>query len=156
LKWSFGGKEQHGWAIYVPLVRRTISVSIGPESRDFAIAVAVWQRNHGLEPTGVIDSQTWNALISDFQFRRIKSREYPTADQLIEAPLCLLYDPARAIELRQVERATYAAYLKMLAAALKDKSLGLKRDSHGNLDEGEMFLRLISAFRSRDYQDKLR
>jgi hypothetical protein len=42
-------------------------------------------------------------------------------------------DPERLEELRQVEKTTYAAYQRMLAAALKDPSLHLVHTSDGKL-----------------------
>ncbi len=44
----------------------------------------------------------------------------------------------------------------MVTAAVKDKSLNLATDGKGNLAESEKFLKIISAFRSREYQEKLR
>jgi LAS superfamily LD-carboxypeptidase LdcB len=44
----------------------------------------------------------------------------------------------------------------MLAAALKDPSLHLVQTSDGKLAGTEKYLKIISAFRSREYQEKLR
>jgi LAS superfamily LD-carboxypeptidase LdcB len=44
----------------------------------------------------------------------------------------------------------------MLAAALKDPSLHLVQTTDGKLAGAEKYLKIISAFRSREYQEKLR
>ena len=76
--------------------------------------------------------------------------------QLLLAPSTDFYDPSRPEELRQVERETYAAYRRMLAAAAADTSLGLKLEPTGELAESEKFFKIISAYRSKEYQERLR
>ena len=44
----------------------------------------------------------------------------------------------------------------MVAAAIADRSLGLAHTSRDELAPGEKYLKIISAFRSREYQEKLR
>ncbi|HZG53107.1 MAG TPA: D-alanyl-D-alanine carboxypeptidase family protein, partial [Pyrinomonadaceae bacterium] len=86
---------------------------------------------------------------------RRKISTYPQPDQLLTVPAAEFWDSSRADELRQVERQTYAAYKRMLAAAIADPSLQLStRD--GELAASEKYLKIISAFRSREYQDRLR
>ena len=58
--------------------------------------------------------------------------------------------------MRQVERETYAAYKRMVAAACADPSLGLKHTVSGELAPEEKFFKIVSAFRSREYQEHLR
>src|SRR5262245_44292271 len=41
--WTFGGKEQHGWYLYTPLINRLLGVEDGPGSSAFALALARWQ-----------------------------------------------------------------------------------------------------------------
>src|SRR5687767_3772103 len=36
LTWTFGGKAQTGWNIYVPLISHTIGTDSGPETSEFA------------------------------------------------------------------------------------------------------------------------
>ena len=83
-------------------------------------------------------------LVSQWQSNRLKDRTAATPDQLLTAPPADFYDPGRAAELRQVERNTYAAYKEMFAAADADLKLG------------RGYLKIVSAFRSREYQDRLR
>jgi hypothetical protein len=155
LVWTFGSKQQHGWYIYTPLIKQLINTKQDSASVEFARAVARWQTKSALKPSGVIDEETLYAMIKAWQDARLKDRTPATPDQLLTAPLSDFYDPSRAVELRQVERRTYAAYKRMVAAAVADRSLGLAH-SGKELASGEKYLKIISAFRSREYQEKLR
>jgi LAS superfamily LD-carboxypeptidase LdcB len=95
-------------------------------------------------------------MISRWQGARLKDRAYPHADALVTAVASDFYDPTRPDELRQVERETYAAYKRMVAAAAADPSLHLARGADGQLTPSEKYLKIISAFRSREYQEQLR
>src|SRR5262249_41685929 len=157
LNWMFGSKAQHGWAIYVPLICREIATDADVQSAEFAQAVARWQRQNGLAPSGIIDSSTWSAMVRDFQSRRIKDRGYPQPDQMVTAPASEFYDPERPQELRQVQRDAYQSYKRMLAAAATDLQLGAPLDgTAASSVASNQYLRIISAFRSREYQDQLR
>jgi hypothetical protein len=157
LGWTFGGKPQRGWAIYVPLIQRALGTEDDPASEKFAARLARWQKNVGLKANGVMDVQTLMRMVSTWQSQRplLKSRVYPRPDQLLTVPPSEFYDSGRADDLRQVERQTYAAYKRMLAAAVADSSLQLKTQG-GELAAAEKYLKIISAFRSREYQDRLR
>lgn len=155
LEWTFGGKQQRGWYLYLPLIRRTLNNGQEIQSLGFAKAVAVWQKKAGLPATGILDANSLYGMISGWQSARLKDREVARPDQLVTAPVSDFYDPTRAEELRQVERSTYAAYKRLVAAALADKTLGLAGNKSG-LAAKEKFLKIISAFRSREYQEKLR
>lgn len=155
LVWTFGSKQQTGWYIYTPLIKQLINTKQDSASVEFARAVARWQAKSALKPSGVIDEETLYVMIKTWQDARLKDRSVAQPDQLLTAPISDFYDPTRAEELRQVERRTYAAYQRMVAAAVADRSLGL--DHKGKeLASGEKYLKIISAFRSREYQDKLR
>jgi uncharacterized protein YcbK (DUF882 family) len=156
LDWVFGGKQQRGWSLYEPLIERTLAVENGSESNEFALAVSRWQSSLGLQSSGIIDRDSWMGMVGVWQSRRLKDHTYPTPDQLVTATPSECYDPARPAELRQVERTTYAAYKRMIAAAAADKSLGLQLNAQGELADSEKFLKIVSAFRSREYQDNLR
>ena len=156
VSWTFGGKEQHGWYLYTPLISRLLGTDQGPTTKGFALALARWQQVAGLNPTGVLDEESLNTMVLKWQAARIKYRDVAPAEQLVTVSPNEFYDPERLEELRQVERSTYAAYQRMLAAALKDPSLRLAHDGEGKLASGEKFLKIISAFRSREYQEKLR
>lgn len=156
LKWTFGSKQQRGWYIYTPLIKRLINTKQGSASAHFAQAVARWQGKSGLKPSGVLDDETLYAMIKTWQDARLKDRTVAKPEQLLTAPLADFYDPTRAEELRQVERRTYAAYKRMIAAAVSDRSLGLARTPRGELASGEKYLKIVSAYRSQEYQEKLR
>ncbi|HEY1404255.1 MAG TPA: D-alanyl-D-alanine carboxypeptidase family protein [Pyrinomonadaceae bacterium] len=155
LRWTFGGKQQRGWAIYVPLIQRLIGSNEDASSEGFAASLARWQKRAELAPSGVLDEATLMRMISTWQGRRRKSSTYPQPDQLLVAPAADFWDPSRADDLRKVERQTYAAYKRMVSAAVGDSSLQLA-GRNGELAASEKYLKIISAFRSRKYQDRLR
>lgn len=156
LNWTFGGKQQRGWYLYDLLIGQTLNTNVENVDADFAAAVAAWQKKRGLSSSGVLDENSWMVLVGQWQGNRLKNRASATPDQLLTAPPSDFYDPSRAEELRQVERATHAAYKQMIAAAIADPSLNLKHTSAGELAPTEKFLKIVSAFRSREYQDELR
>jgi peptidoglycan hydrolase-like protein with peptidoglycan-binding domain len=155
LRWDFGGKAQNGWAIYVPLISQTIGTEKESSSPEFAAAVAQWQKNAGIEADGIIDRPTLEALIKFWQSRRVLNGSYPSDDQLISAPISEFFDPTRDPSLLQLERETYSAYKRMLRAAAKDLG-SVKFTKNGEIAPGEKFFTIVSAFRSREYQDSLR
>ncbi len=144
LKWAFGGKQQRGWYLYDLLIGKTLNTQHDTTTSDFAAALAAWQKKMRLSADGVLDEDSLMRMVSQWQSNRLKNRAYAMPDQLLEAPPADFYDPGRAAELRQVERNTYAAYKEMFAAADKDLKLA---PGH---------LKIISSFRSRAYQDRLR
>jgi len=156
LTWTFGSKQQKGWYIYTPLIKRLIDTKQDSGSTQFAQAISRWQAKSGLKSSGMLDEETLYAMIKTWQDARLKDRSQALPDQLLTAPVADFYDPTRAEELRQVEKRTYAAYKRMISAAVADRSLRLGHTSRGELASGEKFLKIVSAFRSRDYQDKLR
>jgi len=154
LVWNFGAKEQRGWYLYAALIRQTVGAEAGETTNEFARAVAVWQAKNGLSETGTIDRETLYRMIEFWQSRRVNSSVYPADEDLLTAPITDFYDPTRDVELLKVERETYRTYKKMVAAAAAE--LKLKTNKNGEFAEDEKFLRIISAFRSREYQAKLR
>jgi hypothetical protein len=156
LEWEFGGKQQRGWYLYTPLIARLIETDRDAATGDFASALARWQKSEGLQASGVLDDETLYRMVSAWQGARLKDKSDPRADQLLVAPVSDFYDSSRPDELRQIERETYAAYKRMVAAALADPSLGLKGTKAGELAPEEKFLKIVSSFRSRQYQEQLR
>jgi D-alanyl-D-alanine carboxypeptidase len=156
LNWTFGSKSQRGWYLYVPLIKKLIKTKDEPNTLKFAAEIARWQEKSGRNPSGVLDDETLYAMIGVWQAARLKDRSVAPPEQLFTAPISDFYDPTRAEELRQVERRTYTAYKRMVAAAVADRSLGLGRTKQGELAADEKFLRIVSAFRSPAYQEKLR
>lgn len=155
LIWIFGSKQQTGWYLYTPLIKQLIGTKQDSATVQFARAVARWQTKAALKPSGVVDEETLYAMIKAWQDARLKDRTPASPDKLLTAPLSDFYDPTRAEELRQVERRTYAAYKRMISAAIADRSLALAHQGK-QLAPDEKYLKIVSAFRSREYQEKLR
>ncbi len=153
LRWTFGKKAQTGWYIYVPLIQHTIKTESEPESNEFAVALSTWQNENALPANGILDEKTLFALIKVWQSRRIPKLYEADEKLLFNAPIADFFDPTRERNLLNVEREAYTAYKKMVAAAAKD--LGLKIEK-GNLTGEDKFLTIISAHRSRAYQEQLR
>jgi zinc D-Ala-D-Ala carboxypeptidase len=156
LNWAFGGKQQRGWYLYTPLISRLLETDDEAAGSDFASALSRWQTASGLRPSGVLDDETLYRMVSTWQGSRLKNKEYATPDRLLQAPSSDFYDPERPDALRQVERETYAAYRRMIAAAAADSSLGLKLTARGELAPEEKFFKIVSSFRSREHQAHLR
>jgi LAS superfamily LD-carboxypeptidase LdcB len=156
LNWVFGGKTQRGWQLYTPLISRMIGADADAQTNDFAVSLSRWQKQNGIEAHGILENSTWSQMVSALQSNRIKDRTYPTADQLVTIPTYECYDPTRTEELRKVERRAYEAYKRMIAAAAADSSLGLSVTGNGQLAASEKYFKVISAFRSREYQEHLR
>lgn len=148
LIWTFGGKQQTGWHLYDLLIGKTVNADHDPLSNDFAASLSKWQKKSGLSSSGVLDENTLMAMISQWQRNRLKIRTPATQDDLILAPSSDFYDPSRAPELRQVERKTYEAYKEMIAAAHADPEL--------KLTSNDKYFKIISSFRSPEYQEELR
>jgi zinc D-Ala-D-Ala carboxypeptidase len=156
LTWSFGKKGQRGWYLYDLLIGETFNISHNASSIEFAATIAGWQKQKGLSVSGVLDEDSWMALVMQWQANRLKDKTPATPDQLLTAPTSDFYDPSRLDELRQVERETYQAYKAMVAAAIADPTLKLAHTSATELASTEKFFKIISSFRSREYQEKLR
>ena len=148
VNWTFGGKQQRGWYLYDLLIGKTLDTPHDPITNDFAALLAKWQKKRGLRSDGLLDEASLMKLVSHWQSDRLKSRTPATPDQLVLAPTTDFYDPGRATELRQVERNTYEAYKQMIAAAHADPALNLKAS--------DKYLKIVSAFRSPEYQEQLR
>jgi zinc D-Ala-D-Ala carboxypeptidase len=147
LSWTFGGKQQQGWYLYTPLINQTIGSDKSTDSVDFATALSNWQKSVKLAPSGVLDDGTWQAMIRTWQSRLTRGRVRTIPDELFIAPTSDFYDPGRLEELRKVEHQTYAAYKRMIAAAMVDPSLKLTKK--------DKYLKIVSAFRPQEYQDNL-
>ncbi len=148
LSWTFGGKQQRGWYLYDLLIAETLKSNDDPLTNDFADTLARWQKKRGVGADGVLDQNTMMSLVSYWQSNRLKNKAYAQPDQLVTAPASDFYDPSRAEELRQVDREAYAAYKKMIAAAIADPEL--------KLAPAGKYFKIISSFRSREYQENLR
>jgi len=159
LEWSFGGKSQRGWYLYAPLIQQEIGTDKNPDDEVFSVALAAWQASAQLNTGGALDNDSWTRIIAAWQARRLKDHTPAAPDQLLTAPAADFYDASRPDALRKVEPQTYAAYKRMIKAAATDPSLHLATTGDGDkltLASSEKFLKIVSAFRSREYQDGLR
>ena len=155
LQWTFGGKQQRGWYLYDLLIKRTLDTQKDSSTPDFAAAVAAWQKRAGLIPSGILDEDSLMAMVSQWQSNRLKNRAYASPELLVTPPPLEFYDPERPAELRQVHRDAYVAYKQLIEAAIADPTLKLAHRG-GELAPAEKFFKIVSSFRSREYQDKLR
>lgn len=155
LAWNFG-KTQAGWEIYVPLISNTIGTEASPDSPSFAAAVSSWQSKNAMEPSGILDVGTLGAMIKFWQSQRLGRSDFPGDGRLASAPIVDFYDPTRSPDLLKLERETYAAYRRLIAAAAKELGGSVRFTRTGELAGGEKFLRIVSAYRSAEYQAMLR
>jgi uncharacterized protein YcbK (DUF882 family) len=147
MPWQFGGKAQRGWYLYVPLIQDVVGTDAQPDSPDFAVALATWQKQRRVDCTpGVLDAPSWASIMSALQSARTKDATQCPTDELVEVPAEQWLYPDRPAELRHLRRDAYDAYLKMVAAARAD----LGADASGE------YFRLISGHRSAEYQKQLR
>src|SRR4030095_5632397 len=58
LNWTFGGKQQRGWYLYIPLIARLLRTEATANSEKFATHLSDWQKKRALAPTGVLDEET--------------------------------------------------------------------------------------------------
>ena len=152
LEWVFGGRQQRGWRLYEPLITHFIGAAAPGEK--FTLSLKQWQRSSGLPADGILNQTSWLKMVEQWQARRSKDRTIPASEKLITVAAAEFYDPERPGELRQLELETYRAYKKMMAAAARDLNLPL--DADGKIAAAEKSLKIISAFRSPEYQQKLR
>lgn len=156
LRWTLGRRSQRGWYLYVPLIQHALKTEAEPNSTDFAKEVYNWQKSKKIYANGILNRKTLYSFITYWQSKRIRPIVLAKEHQLLTAPISNFYDPTRDIELLKVEKETFKAYKKMIKAAIADKSLKLKVNKKGELDENEKFLKLISTYRSPAYQASLR
>ena len=147
---------QNGWAIYVDLIAQTIGADADAGSEDFASRLADWQSGKGDQPTGVLDVATVQKFVAHWQGQRLGRSSTPPIERLISAPITDFWDAGRDPNMLQLEKDTFAAYKRMIAAASKDLDKQLRFSSTGELASGEKFLRIVSAYRSPEYQASLR
>jgi hypothetical protein len=152
LGWAFGGKQQKGWYLYTPLIAHLIGAGVDAGTAGFAMQLSVWQRENGIEPTGALDNDTWSRMVSAFQSRRVNGSSNSSPGNLVPIPVSDCYDPDRPEELRKADSLTFAAYKRMVAAA----SVELKASGDAEVSSNDKFFKVVSAFRSREYQDHLR
>jgi D-alanyl-D-alanine carboxypeptidase len=149
LTWKFGGTTQRGWYLYTALIQRTIHTEAKPDSEQFSKALSAWQKQNELHADGILDSETWMKMVSIYQSDRLSGSSRTQAFTGLEVvPSSFFYDPLRPQDLRKVGEATLSAYHKMVAAA--------KKDLAGDVDFSQNWLKIISSYRTPEYQAQLR
>lgn len=95
----------------------------GPETMS---AVASFQRNHGLSPTGVTDQQTWEAVVAEYEPALIRRDS--------AHPLYIVLNPGQVI--RKGERHPHVYLVQAILAVLSEtyESIG-RPGSTGILDD---------------------
>jgi hypothetical protein len=156
LNWKFGSKVQSGWEIYEPLIADTVGTEADAGTAEFAAALSKWQSTRGLTAMGIVDEDTLYAFTRFWQSQRLGRSNFPGDDKLYSAPISDFYDPTRDVELLKLERETYVAYKRMIAAAAADLGKSVRFTKSGDLAPGEKYLRIVSAYRSQEYQNQLR
>src|SRR5256714_3558528 len=86
LDWAFGGKQQHGWYLYTPLISRMVETDKDAGTGDFANAVSRWQKTTGLQPDGVLDEDTLYRMVSEWQGARLQDKIPAQPGPLLLAP----------------------------------------------------------------------
>ncbi|MFN6963664.1 MAG: D-alanyl-D-alanine carboxypeptidase family protein [Pyrinomonadaceae bacterium] len=155
LAWKFG-KAQTGWEIYVPLIAETVGTDASADSPAFAASVARWQAKNAMSPSGIVDADTIDALVKFWQARRRSDSAASYESDIVAVPIADFYDPTRSPDLLKLDRETYTAYKRMIAAATRDLARELRLTRTGELAPEEKFLKIVSAYRSPEYQEQLR
>lgn len=70
LAWSPFGKPETGWEIYAPRIAVEIGTGCAPGSEGFAAALARWQGQHGMAPTGVMDEAAFAVMLPRWHLAR--------------------------------------------------------------------------------------
>ncbi len=156
LRWTLGRRTQVGWYLYVPLIQHALQTESAPNTSEFAYHVHKWQTKNRIYPSGIVNKRTLYSFITHWQSKRIKRITNAAESQLLTASIANFYDPTRDEELLKVHKDAFAAYKKMIAAAITDKIFGLNYSKEGSLPKEEKRLKIISSYRSPSYQASLR
>lgn len=70
LEWAPFGATEWGWETYLPLIQRELRTRCGAGTPIFASHLAAFQQTHGLAPTGLFDSATFQVFKGVWQERR--------------------------------------------------------------------------------------
>ena len=70
LEWAPFGSAEWGWETYLPLIQRELKTACAPGTPIFASHMAAFQQTHGLMPTGLFDSETFQVFRGLWQERR--------------------------------------------------------------------------------------
>lgn len=138
------GKQETGWASYLPLVSKEIATQCNPADPGFAAAFGDWQRANRLPPTGMVDELALLRMKVIWQqrrpFVRIRSRgvcpDAPSMASLTKAGS----DESYGKEI-QVTPDLLGAYRRLAGAARTE----------GVVSAGSQYLKIFSGFRAPQY-----
>jgi len=68
--WAPFGVPETGWDAYAPSIAHEIRTGCGPTTAGFAAALAGWQKDHKLSPTGEVEANTFEAMRVAWMLRR--------------------------------------------------------------------------------------
>ncbi|MFV0388249.1 MAG: D-alanyl-D-alanine carboxypeptidase family protein [Pyrinomonadaceae bacterium] len=154
LVWNYGSKSQRGWYLYKYLIANTLHTEPAIDTREFAEEVMAWQEANSLPETGVIDEPTLMSFIVFWQSQRIRPVYEANENSLLTASIENFWDSTRPIELRKVDSEAFRAYSEMVVAAKADGAN--VKFVPGNPANDDSFLKIISSYRSPEYQRSLR
>jgi LAS superfamily LD-carboxypeptidase LdcB len=122
--WSVFGRAETGWEIYAPLTAHEIATACGPDQPGFAEALSVWQKQHGLPSSGVMDPVTLKALNILWLRRRpfVEASGHGVCPPPPPAFRLAYATPSEGYLTKPIQMRTTAlgAYRQMIAAARQD------------------------------------
>lgn len=126
MQWTPFGPPEWGWETYLPLIRKELATGCATNSPGFARALAVFQSDHGLPPTGWFDPATFQVFRGLWQERRPfimeRVRQQPCPDPPPLYQLGYLVESEEHADrlTRLLRRDVLAAYRLMVAAAREE------------------------------------
>jgi hypothetical protein len=146
IEWSFGGRTQHGWALYADLIGHLVGTDAEASTPEYALAVAKWEKRNGIAPAdGRVTKDVWLRMMRELQSQRTFDAAPCPSSELCDPDVAEWFDRSRAPELRRLRRDAYDAYTRMVAAARADLGPAAKG-----------YFTIISGYRSPEYQAALR
>ena len=143
LIWSPFGRPEVGWEIYAPRVAAEIRTGCAPSTPRFAAALAVWQKAHGLPPSGRLDAITFQPMLTGWHrerpFVRINAKGVCPGAPPLEALETAHPEESYGGKVIQLRPGALDAYRRMVAEA---KAAGVLRRPEA--------LTIFSGFREPD------
>lgn len=144
LSWAPFRRQERGWNIYAELIGAEIGTDCGPTTPGFASALARWQRERGLDPTGEVDSETFLFMKGVWQEARPFVRRTGGCPNPPNEATLASGRPGEGYGGKHVQLlpGAFAAYRRMVADARREDP-AIARDPR--------YLQIFSAYRSPAY-----